>query len=98
MTTENPSYTIEPSMDRFAVYEWGIYECPSILAGRQHKAFRAAFKTVVEATAAYPTAYISEGPIDAGVVNGGCHKEISPPVYVSVSHPKGFLAEFERRL
>ena len=62
----NIYFTIEPDMGRFSVYEWGIYERSSVLAGQQRKSFRADFETVVEAVAAYPNADVSDWRIDAG--------------------------------
>lgn len=59
-------FTVEPDMGRFSVYEWGVYERSSVLAGQQRKSFRADFETVAEAVAAYPNADVAIWRIDAG--------------------------------
>jgi len=48
----------------FSVYEFGVYEASSVLAGQAKKSFVDSFDTVEEAKAAFPDAV--EGARDAG--------------------------------
>ena len=65
-------YTIEPDEHGVIVYEWGVYERSSVLAGQQRKTFMSGYGNVAEALKAYPKADVMGG-------------RISPPP-VSVMH------------
>ena len=66
-------YTIEPDgYGEVSVYEWGVYERGSVLAGQQRKAFVADYATAAEALVAYPSASVESGRI--------------PPAPISVMH------------
>jgi hypothetical protein len=47
------------------VYEWGVYERSSVLAGQQRKAFVDSYATAAEALTAYPTADVMDGRVSA---------------------------------
>lgn len=55
-------HTIEakdsPLGEKWAVYEWGVYEQSSVLAGQTRKRFVTWFDTQEEAQAAYPNAEV----------------------------------------
>lgn len=62
-------YTIEPTGSgdsfQFTVYEWGVYERSSVLAGQQKKCYVKGFATTAEALTAYPTAAVMDGRVSA---------------------------------
>tara|TARA_Y100000034_G_scaffold99318_1_gene121950 strand:- start:415 stop:690 length:276 start_codon:yes stop_codon:yes gene_type:complete len=61
---KNDFYTIEPDgYGEFSVYEWGVYEQGSVLAGQQRKSFVADFATVDEALKTYPKADVMGGRV-----------------------------------
>jgi len=66
-------YTIEPDgYGEVSVYEWGVYERSSVLAGQQRKSFMDGYATAAKALVAYPSARVEAGRI--------------PPAPISVMH------------
>lgn len=53
-------YTIElhEQYQYWAVYEWGVYEDSSVLAGQNRKSFIGSYTTLEEAQEKYPTAQV----------------------------------------
>jgi len=59
--------TIEPDgRGGYEVYEWGVFERSSVLAGQNRKTYKRAFKAVSEAQEAYPQAEVLEWVRDPG--------------------------------
>ncbi len=60
--------TIEPAKygNGYTVYEWGIYESSSVLAGQTKKQYVDGFDTIEEAQAKYPDAEASDSIQSAG--------------------------------
>tara|TARA_R100000306_G_C4335856_1_gene122707 strand:- start:313 stop:585 length:273 start_codon:yes stop_codon:yes gene_type:complete len=59
-------HTIEPDgYGQVSVYEWGIYERSSVLAGQQKKSRVDGFETVAQALVAYPKADVMGGKVSA---------------------------------
>ena len=54
-------HTIEPSREGYVVYEHGVYEHSSVLAGQHKRAWVEYFDSLKEAILNYPKAEILEG-------------------------------------
>ena len=68
----NTHQTIEPTFVEgrrepgYVLYEWGIYESWSVLAGQERKSARDYAETVQELAQRYPDAEIHDSKVDAG--------------------------------
>jgi hypothetical protein len=69
---ENLEYTIEPSFsegrrqDGYVLYEWGVYEDWSVLAGQNRKSARDHADTIDELKDRWPLAVAHDFRVDAG--------------------------------
>jgi cell division protein YceG involved in septum cleavage len=73
-------YTIEPDRYGVLVYEWGIYERSSVLAGQERKTFMDGYDSVEDALKQYPSAQVLSG---------------SRPAHNSVMHLPGEMNAYE---
>jgi hypothetical protein len=68
---ENLEYTIEPSFSEgrrqpgYVLYEWGVYEDWSVLAGQNRKSARDHADTIDELRDKWPLAVVHSGRVDA---------------------------------
>lgn len=69
---EKLEYTIEPAFSEgrrqpgYVLYEWGVYEPWSVLAGQDRKSFRDHADTIDELKDRWPLAVVHDSRVDAG--------------------------------